>query len=510
MKIIQFFLVMCFSLSLVACNFPTITEEIPCGDVTKLIVAINNANKNPSVEVVINLAQDCTYILASINNFTDGRNGLPSIASNIVINGNSATIMRSMGGGIHRFRLFHISESGKLTINNLTLKNGYASDDGPFDNLGGAILNRGHAEVNDSLITENQRPIYNLSPGYLVILRSTISHNSDTYLAGIFNEGKAIIMQSTLTENGPGKTIQNTIGGLLEITNTTISGNPVSAAHRVIDADGGAAAFRFVTFANNGGVAIGGVSGSVTIENTIFGPSLAKSCYDPTNIISSVGLNMDTDGTCGVTTVSPNILMLAPLAGNGGPTLTHALLEGSIAIDTVEGACPAIDQRGIQRPQGGGCDIGAFEIEGVFAKPAATRPQTPKFTVEPCTYTSSVNLFCRIGPGSSIYPIIDSFTPDQSSPVIGISPDGFFVQVEGINSNVPCYIPLDEEFGTLSGYCDDLPVLIPPPTPTFAPSFTPSPTPPTRGCTVRQPGGTIICVSPCPVGASPGETCTMP
>ena len=56
---------------------------------------------------------------------------------------------------------------------------------------------------------------------------------------------------------------------------------------------------------------------------------------------------------------------LDSLANNGGPTLTHALLAGSPAIDAADNAvCPATDQRGVARPQGPGCDIGAFELEG--------------------------------------------------------------------------------------------------------------------------------------------------
>ena len=50
------------------------------------------------------------------------------------------------------------------------------------------------------------------------------------------------------------------------------------------------------------------------------------------------------------------------LANNGGPTLTHALLAGSPAIDTADSnSSPNIDQRGISRPQGAGPDIGAYE-----------------------------------------------------------------------------------------------------------------------------------------------------
>ena len=54
--------------------------------------------------------------------------------------------------------------------------------------------------------------------------------------------------------------------------------------------------------------------------------------------------------------------LLGALADNGGPTLTHALLTGSPAIDAGnDAACPATDQRGVTRPQGAHCDIGSYE-----------------------------------------------------------------------------------------------------------------------------------------------------
>jgi hypothetical protein len=56
--------------------------------------------------------------------------------------------------------------------------------------------------------------------------------------------------------------------------------------------------------------------------------------------------------------------LIGALGDNGGPTPTHALLSGSPAIDTAAGgACPATDQRGVTRPQGPRCDVGAFEVQ---------------------------------------------------------------------------------------------------------------------------------------------------
>jgi hypothetical protein len=62
--------------------------------------------------------------------------------------------------------------------------------------------------------------------------------------------------------------------------------------------------------------------------------------------------------------------MLGALANNGGETDTLALQPGSPAIDAgTNVGCPATDQRGVSRPQGSACDIGAFEL--VSAPPAS-------------------------------------------------------------------------------------------------------------------------------------------
>jgi hypothetical protein len=69
--------------------------------------------------------------------------------------------------------------------------------------------------------------------------------------------------------------------------------------------------------------------------------------------------------------------LLAPLAANGGPTLTHAIGATSPARDAADLAtCLATDQRNVVRPQGSGCDIGAFELEPAVLGPPVT-PGTP-------------------------------------------------------------------------------------------------------------------------------------
>ena len=76
------------------------------------------------------------------------------------------------------------------------------------------------------------------------------------------------------------------------------------------------------------------------------------------------GHNVVQDASCNpvASDVIVGDALIEPLADNGGPTSTHALQPTSPAIDAADGAaCPATDQRGVARPQGAGCDVGAFE-----------------------------------------------------------------------------------------------------------------------------------------------------
>jgi hypothetical protein len=71
------------------------------------------------------------------------------------------------------------------------------------------------------------------------------------------------------------------------------------------------------------------------------------------------------DATLGDLTVEPAEVfttVLGPLRDNGGPTFTHALRRRSPALDAGDPTrCRGTDHRGVPRPQGEGCDIGAFE-----------------------------------------------------------------------------------------------------------------------------------------------------
>jgi hypothetical protein len=107
----------------------------------------------------------------------------------------------------------------------------------------------------------------------------------------------------------------------------------------------------------------------VSLKNTIVANS--PSGGNCNGAISSLGHNLSSDGSCALsqsTDQSDKDPLLGPLQLNApGATPTHALLNGSPALDKADNAtCAAApvsgrDQRGVLRPQALRCDIGAFE-----------------------------------------------------------------------------------------------------------------------------------------------------
>jgi len=108
------------------------------------------------------LESGATYTLSAVNNPQYGPNGLPSITSEITIQGNGATITR--GGGAPDFRFFHVVVTGTLTLENLTLSNGRVEGGeggygggggGGGAGMGGAIYNQGALALEDCTISDN-------------------------------------------------------------------------------------------------------------------------------------------------------------------------------------------------------------------------------------------------------------------------------------------------------------------------------------------------------------------
>jgi hypothetical protein len=160
---------------------------------------------------------------------------------------------------------------------------------------------------------------------------------------GIWNNGTLTVTNSTVSENTADSGGGILTGGTLTVTNSTVSGNTA--------ADVGGGIF------NSGG--------TLTVTNTLIDG-------DCNEAIASSGYNIESPGnTCGFdqgtdqVDVTEGQLNLGPLQDNGGPTMIHALLPGSVAIDVIPADMCEVteDQRGEPRPGGTMCDVGSFEVQ---------------------------------------------------------------------------------------------------------------------------------------------------
>ncbi len=127
---------------------------------------------------------------------------------------------------------------------------------------------------------------------------------------------------------------------------------------------------------DDGGGIFNDYGGTVNLLNTIIANNDSEDCYGDFN---SNGYNLDSDDTCDLdqlTDLYDADADLADLANNGGYTETHLPGGNSDAIDNGDPNCPALDQRGLPRPSGAGCDIGAVELQTAAQYPLCVNPYT--------------------------------------------------------------------------------------------------------------------------------------
>jgi predicted outer membrane repeat protein len=248
---------------------------------------------------------------------------------------------------------------------------------------GGAIASYGPLTASQSEFIENGSldmggAIFQIG-GPAMILETTLRRNTTwNYAGAIFTSGDMRILRSLITasDTWTGGAIMS--GGLLRIENSTISDNLAFYEGGALQ-NYGETTIRFSTFFGNSvsDNPIGSVIqnyGTLNIGSSIVaGTQSGSTCAGD---VTTVGLNLTDDSSCpGFTIIDP---LLGPLQDNGGPTLTHALLWGSPAMDAAAAQeCPPVDQRGADRPQGLACDLGAYEAVQVIVstdiRPKATR-----------------------------------------------------------------------------------------------------------------------------------------
>jgi hypothetical protein len=313
--------------------------------------------------------------------------------TNSTISGNFTPVRTGRGGGV-------FNGSGTVTITNSAISGNSANYDG-----GGVLNEAGTLTLTDSTISGNSA--YNMgggisnSVGTVIITGSTISGN--VVLGGV--EGIA---------NGGGV---SSSFGTLTLTNSTISDNSALSGGGLSNA-GGTAILINSTITGNFALLGGGLFnesffppppnpyydydgepsiGTVTLSRTLISGNTGSTEPEVENDRGTVIANdfnlFGYDGDAGVSGFSPGATDIVPdvglssildttLADNGGFTQTHALVSGSPAVDAAGPDCPPpeTDQRGVTRPQGIRCDIGAFELQ---SSPIATPTPTPTSTATP-------------------------------------------------------------------------------------------------------------------------------
>jgi CSLREA domain-containing protein len=301
-----------------------------------------------------------------------------SLANMTIRGGNRLKACRNFGGGVHTYS--SSGSPGVVTITNCIITDNQAQS-------GGGIFNESSTvSVSKSVVSNNkstlQYPkvsagggIENFS-GSLTVDSTTISGN------------KAQVLSSATASDGNGGGI-GMFDGPVTITNSTISGNTADGDGGGIDVTGvipSALQLRNVTIVGNtadanadgkgSGGGISNTTATVALENTIvagnadpgnegidcwagtFGSMAIRYAAIPALQTCSAHLM---PAAIGLLNVSPN--PISPLQANGGLGQTHDLLAGSPARDAGDpsGCGFAVDQRGVPRPQGARCDLGAVE-----------------------------------------------------------------------------------------------------------------------------------------------------
>lgn len=308
--------------------------------------AILDANGTPGTDTITFSVTGTITLTTGELLITDNLNILGPGANLLTISGNNAS------------RVFHILGT-TVTIANLTISNGNVGV-----SSGGGIVNDG---------------------GTLTVATSVVSNNSAGAGGGLTSFGNTAIINTTVSGNfaASGGGLSNQ-GGTMVVTNSTVSGNFANGGGGIESVFGQTVTIVTNTSVVNNTANIG--SGmryqTLSIKNSIVSNNAPGTNCTPLAPATVTGTNFSTDSSCaGFTQVTPAQLNLGPLANNGGPTPTHALLPGSVAIDAVTDCTDlstppqpvTTDQRGVSRPQDGNgdgifrCDSGSYEAVTVMS-----------------------------------------------------------------------------------------------------------------------------------------------
>ena len=292
---------------------------------------------------------------------------LPTISATAFLEGPGAdrvTVRRTTGGDYRIFTISNGTSNGPfVSLRGLTIANGKVGSETVLEPGGGIFVDRGILGLQDCAIVGNQANSH--GAGVFITERST------SELSNIEN----CTFSGNTTSGGGGGGLCLT-SAAARVANCTFSGNSAVNGGAMFSGLGASQAphelaVESSTLSGNNATNVGGgisktSDGRVFVTNSIFNNNGGGSLHSfGGQAPISQGYNLSSDAGGGYLTAAGDMVntdpMLGPLASNGGPTQTHALLPGSPAIDTgFPEFGPPGDQRGF--PRVGRQDIGAFEF----------------------------------------------------------------------------------------------------------------------------------------------------
>jgi hypothetical protein len=322
---------------------------------------------------------------------------LAGVTDPVTIDGHGHTIRQTCPQ-----RVFFQGGSGLMTVRNLTITGGNS----PVSANGGGILSASPLTLESTTIVKNVAGGAGggiASDGPTTITGSTIDSNASSGIGGGISTGPSahtlVVTNSTVSNNVGGGigTPANDPDASVTIVNSTVAGNSNGGP----SLGGGifSSALTTLVYATLVDNTAGNFGNLFTTTLESFGSVIARSsgtgnCF--TGATTSHGYNFSDDDLCKFTDSTDRQNagdpQLGPLADNGGPTRTLLPQAGSPLIDAIpiascesDGAAGiTTDQRGVGRPQGAGCDIGAVEVEVLIPPVPPTPPApvitTPRFT----------------------------------------------------------------------------------------------------------------------------------
>jgi CSLREA domain-containing protein len=408
---------------------------------------------------------------------------LPNVTSDIAFSGPGSshlTVWRDSLSG--NYRILRVDAGATVTISGLTISNGSV-----MDGVGGGIYNAGTLTVNNSTVRDNNTygdhchggGIHN--EGTLTLNASTVRGNNastDTFYGdggGIYSVGSdssVTLNNSTISSNssnggGNGGGLWNGDGADMELNNTTVTfnvsygngGGIYNSGNSTLALNNSTIGSFNYAFGGSGGGIWNTDNSTVNLKNSIVARNGANSagpnCYNTATLISLDFNLVGDDSDCAFTPKANDQVDVAPLLGelqdNGGPTETRALLDGSPAIDAIPtGSCTdhrgmaiTTDQRGVSRPQGAACDVGAYEVDqNILHLPLVMRSYTPPVTFPlhigdaiaeravayqgEVFYTTSVQIPGQLPPGGHFY-----FSSQRDAATAALVDDELAVLLDG-------------------------------------------------------------------------------